>query len=307
MLWLINGLVFGTVVLLSLVLLPLPGSRRREVKARLGRIKGSEPAGLESELQKPFLERVAKPAFTHLGSTLGNLAPREIRGRVEQKLIFAGSPGHFSAGGFIAVQCVTGLLLVAGTGLLAGLLKIDGLRAIAVILLAGLAGLLLPYSLLNARAVKRQREIQRALPDMLDLLLVSVEAGLSFDMALRRVADQMDGILSLEVGRVLDEIKVGKIREEALRGLARRTGVADLSVFISAVIQAEQLGSNIANTLRVQSGAMRHKRRQRAEEAAMKAPIKMLFPLIFFIFPAMFVVLLGPALIRMIRIFQSLL
>ena len=134
--------------------------------------------------------------------------------------------------------------------------------------------------MINSRALKGRRN-SKTLPDMLDLLLVSVEAGLSFDMSLKRITEQASGALSKEIARALEEMRLGKPREEALRGIVRRTGVPDLSSFISAIIQAEQLGGNIANTLRIQASSMRQKRRQRAEEAAMKAPIKMLFPLVF--------------------------
>jgi tight adherence protein C len=152
-------------------------------------------------------------------------------------------------------------------------------------LLVVLFGFFLPIGVISNRGAARQQLIQRALPDTLDLLQVSVEAGLGFDMALKKVTQQMKGPLSEEIRRALDEIRMGGMREESLRGISRRTGVRDLSSFISAVIQSEELGSNIANTLRAQADYMRQKRRQKAEEAAMKAPVKLVFPLVFFIFP----------------------
>ena len=143
--------------------------------------------------------------------------------------------------------------------------------------------------------------MRRSLPDVLDLLTISVEAGLGFDAAVLRVTEKLGGVLGEEFSRVLQETKMGKSRREALRDMAARVGVDDVSSFVNAVIQAEQLGVSIGSVLRLQSQAMRVKRRQRAEEAALQAPVKMLFPLIFFIFPGLFVVLLGPAVIQIME------
>ena len=139
------------------------------------------------------------------------------------------------------------------------------------------------------------------MPDVLDLLTVSVEAGLGFDAALQRVVQKMTGAISVEFAKTLQEIKMGKHRREALRDLGLRTGIDDLNTFISAIVQADQLGVSIGNVLRVQSEQMRRKRRQRIEEKAMKAPIKMLIPMVLFIFPTIFIVLLGPAAMQMIE------
>jgi tight adherence protein C len=159
---------------------------------------------------------------------------------------------------------------------------------------------MIPISLIKTQADQRKKKIKRSLPDLLDLLYVSVEAGLGFDMALKKTADKMAGPLSEEINKTLEEISRGRNRQDALRGMVNRTGVEDLSYFVTSIIQTEQLGSNIANMLRIQSTTMRQKRRQRAEEAAMKVPVKMLFPLVFFIFPSLFIVVLGPAIIRII-------
>lgn len=181
-----------------------------------------------------------------------------------------------------------------------------GKTNIILLVLGSVFGFLLPVYILRSKARKRQTMIQNALPDMLDLLFVSVEAGLGFDMALKRTTEKMPGPLSDEMNRALDEINRGKTREDALRQVAKRTGVEDLTSFITAVIQSEQLGSNIANMLRIQSTSMRQRRRQRAEELAMKVPVKMLFPLVFFMFPALIVVILGPAIIRIVETFKTM-
>ncbi len=308
MIWLLDLLFFGTAVSLVLLAEPLLAKGRGRVRKRLRELKEAgyqEVTGKEPP--RSFTGRVLKPALAGLGNSLANLAPGEIRNLVAQKLLYAGSSGGFGAESFMALQALLGGLCFCGGAVLAGLTGLSGLRTGMVALLCAAAGVLVPVIALNAKVLRRQGEIERMLPDMLDLLLVSVEAGLSFDMALQRVAAQMSGTLSDEVGRVLDEIRMGKIREEALRSLVKRTGVQDLGTFVSAVIQAEQLGSNIAGTLRIQAASMRGKRRQRAEEAAVKAPVKMLFPMIFLILPALFVVLLGPALIKLTEIFKSLL
>ena len=156
---------------------------------------------------------------------------------------------------------------------------------------------------LTARIKQRQTAIQKELPDVLDLLTVSVDAGLGFDAALMRVVEKFSGELSKELRKTLQEMQMGKTREEALKDLGERTGVEDLLTFISSMIQADQLGVSISKVIRTQAEQVRLKKRQRIEEKAMQAPIKMLFPLVFFIFPSIFIVLLGPAVLRITKIF----
>jgi tight adherence protein C len=307
MLLLVNILLFVTIALLVIAVYEVFLNPKKQVAARLQIIKEMEEKNAdEDELQKPFFERMIQPAYRNLGTALGNLTPREIRQSIEKKISYAGNPGNMNFNSVISLQALLAVLFVFLAGLMIRFAGLAGQRAVLLLILALLSGAMLPVSMLNSRAAKRQKEIQKNLPDTLDLLLVSVEAGLGFDMALKRVTEQTPGVLSKEITRALEEMRLGKTREEALRGIVKRTGVPDLSSFISAVIQSEQLGSNIANTLRIQAGSMRQKRRQRAEEAAMKAPIKMLFPLVFFIFPTLFVVLLGPAFIRIMQTFQGM-
>lgn len=307
MLWLINLLVFTSTVLLAVLLIRLLYGGKVFVQNRLHQIRRLSPDAEESEdeLQQPFMARVVRPAFAACGRALERLTPREILQLNEQKLIHAGNPANLNANSFVLLQLFTGLIFCAGGVALAVFSGLEGVRAFFIVVLVSGAGLMLPSVILNAKARRRQSEIQKTLPDMLDLLLTSVEAGLSFDMALKRVSDQKSGILSDEIKRMLEEIRMGKVREEAMRTLVRRTGVQDLSTFVGAMIQSERLGTNLAGTLRVQAGAIRQKRRQRAEQAAMKAPIKMLFPMVFLIFPALFVVLLGPTAIKLIEVFRT--
>jgi tight adherence protein C len=304
---LVNILAFSTMVLFVLAVFDGFSNYKGQVKERLSEIiKMGERQDEEDELKKPFLERLIVPAYKNIGNYLGNLTPREIRNNIEIKITYAGNPWNMTFNSFVSLQAAIAVPLGLLVAILAWKGQIEGSRSVLLFILAFFAGVMLPYNMINTRALKRQKEIQKSLPDILDLLLVSVEAGLSFDMSLKRITEQSSGVLSKEITRALEEMRLGKPREEALRGIVRRTGVPDLSSFISAIIQAEQLGGNIANTLRIQATSMRQKRRQRAEEAAMKAPIKMLFPLVFFIFPTLFIVLLGPAFIRIMQTFTTL-
>jgi tight adherence protein C len=156
-------------------------------------------------------------------------------------------------------------------------------------------GFLLPVLWLSGKIRRRQDEVIKALPDALDLLTICVEAGLGFDAAMAKVAEKWENELSRAFGRVIHEIRLGKLRREALREMERNVGVTDVTSFVAAVIQADQLGVSMAKVMRIQSEQMRIKRRQRAEEKAHQAPIKMLFPMVFLIFPSIYIVLLGPA------------
>jgi tight adherence protein C len=167
----------------------------------------------------------------------------------------------------------------------------------------GVFGFLLPGIWLDRKIKARRKEITKALPDAIDLLTISVEAGLGFDPALMRVAEKWDNALTREFARVLSEMRIGKTKREALREMSQRVDEDGLASFVSSVIQADQLGVAITHVLRIQSEAMRMKRRQRAEAAAQKAPLKMLFPMVFLIFPALYVVILGPAVPQMMEAF----
>jgi tight adherence protein C len=167
-------------------------------------------------------------------------------------------------------------------------------------------GYMLPGIWLGQQIKKRKKSIIKALPDALDLLTISVEAGLGFDVALQRVTEKWDDELSREFRRVISDMRLGRSRREALRDLGERTGVEDVQTFVSAIIQADQLGVSMSKILRLQSDQMRVKRRQRAEEEAQKAPILMLFPMVFLIFPALFVVILGPAIPRLVESFGGI-
>lgn len=253
----------------------------------------------EDEMRKPFVERVVNPAYQRFINALGNITPGSIKLRYEKMIMQAGVGKKFTPNSILSIQLMLSIVMGAFLYLIFRLLTGEGNVMLSV--LFGALGFFLPYVRLNSTGQVRQKKVRSALPDLLDLLYISVEAGLGFDTAMKKSADKMPGPLSDEIRKALDDIAKGRDRQDALKGIIRRTGVDDINTFITAVIQSEILGTNIASMLRTQSTVMRQKRRQRAEEAAMKIPIKMLFPLIFFMFPALFVVILGPAVISLIE------
>jgi len=243
----------------------------------------------------------ASPSW--LRSIALRLSPAGVAGRLQRRLDLAGNPPTWTTDRVLAAKGL-GLFLGAGLGALltfrsAGWLVL-GLAVGAVF------GFFLPDLLLVNAGQKRQEKIRRALPDALDMLTVCVEAGLGFDAALAQVARNTAGPLAQECARVLQEMQIGKSRNEALRSLTERTTVAELRAFVSALAQAGELGVPIASVLREQAREMRIRRRQRAEEQAQKVPVKILFPLIVCLFPAMFVVIIGPGAISIARVLMHL-
>jgi len=260
---------------------------------------------INEELQRPFLERVIRPLLQWISTITRKFTPVKRRVDLEKKLLLAGKPMSLSSNEFISLYYAMAVFF----GLIGfGIAFIGRLNVLSQMLCA-LWGLFLGYIVvelyLRTKTRIRQEQISKELPDVLDLLTVSVEAGLGFDSALSRVVHKVKGPISIEFSIALQEIRMGKQRKDALKDLGIRTGVEELNTFISAIIQADQLGVSIGNVLRVQSTQQRNARRQRIEEKAMKAPIKMLLPMVFFIFPAVFIVILAPAVIQMIQDFSK--
>lgn len=297
---LVYSMVFITTAYLFLILYFIIFRKNQNVYDRLNGIKTMSPTTDEDEdeMKQPFADRVLKPAYQRVTQAIGNAAPAEIKKKYEDLIISSGSTSTVTFSSILSIQIMLGLVLGGGFFLLMN--SVDSSNKLLPFF-AGLIGFVFPYVSLNTKATARMDKIQKSLPDMLDLLYVSVEAGLAFDMAMKKAAEKMHGPLSDEIIKSMDDISKGKEREESLRGMVARTKVDDLAQFVSAVIQAEQLGSNIANVLRVQSNSMRQVRRQRAQEKAAKIPVKMLFPMILFILPSLFVVILGPAFINIIN------
>lgn len=282
--------IFGVFLKMS-----MPNRNTVSIESRL-QTYAERPLSLEElELEQPFQDRVIKPMIAGATKFFGKLSPSKGTEKLRLQLVLAGNPYNMQVAEFTGVRFIAGILL----GLLGlGIALLTGAAVIQMLLytvLALIAGFTLPVFWLRNRVKKRQKVILKTLPDAIDLMTISVEAGLAFDGAMQRVADKWDNALSAEFGRALAEMRVGKSKRDALRELVARTGVADLSTFVASIIQADQLGVSIAKVLRIQSEQMRIRRRQRAEEQAHKAPILMMIPMVFLIFPATYIVILGPA------------
>ncbi len=290
----------GVLVLGGLVLFVVGMLRSRQstssIEDRLADFGTLErpPTLEEIELSQPFTERVLMPLLAGLAAFVMRFSPAKTRETLQHRLDLAGNPYDLTR--FLGLR-VLAAILFGGLGL--ALSFVAGQLPLVQRILLPVAGTGLGYYMpvlsLRSKIGKRQKEIIVSLPDALDLLTICVEAGLGFDMAMSKVAEKWDNELSMAFNRVIQEIQLGKLRREALRDMADGMEVADVSTFVAAIIQADQLGVSIARVLRIQSDQMRVRRRQRAEELARQAPIKMLPAIAFLIFPSIFIVLLGPA------------
>ncbi len=251
----------------------------------------------EIEMSQPFSDRVLRPFFDRLGRRVSALQPKDRSQKLQNLIDLAGRPLGMNAGSFVALQVVLAVVLGVGGLGLAALLKLPLLLGLVFGAVLGYIG---PQYQLKRIVRAHQKEIMLALPNALDLLCISVEAGLGFDAALARVIEKFDNALSREFAFVLNEIRLGRPRYEALEDLGKRSGVGELNAFIQALVQSDQLGVGIARVLRIQSDEMRRRRRQKAEAKAQQASLKMLFPMVGCIFPVLFVILLGPAAIHLL-------
>ena len=283
--------------------------RQDLLETRLAQFRDQTVTLEEIELQQPFVERFIRPAMERLGAFMNSRVGRDRVSLVQNRLQLAGRPGNLTVNGFISLKLAAGVVSGVLGFLLGTLLKIE----VPVFGQAGsgfllglvffLVGYFFPELWLRQRVGERQKEIRLALPNALDLLTISVEAGLGFDAALVRVTEKYTNALAEEFTQVLNEVRLGRPRLEALDDMGRRVGVEELHSFIQALIQSEQLGVGIAKVLRIQSEEMRRKRRQRAEEQAAQASLKMLFPMVGCIFPTIFIVLMGPAVLVVVHTF----
>ena len=256
----------------------------------------------EIELSQPLRERVIFPLARSLGEIALRYTPQNAIQDVKRKLDMAGNPGGIDATVFFALRFLgipLGAVIFLLGKLLPGSLFAKGGLLIAIP--ASILGFYLPDLLLKARIDRRQDTVRKAMPDALDLLTICVEAGLGFEAAMQKVYEKWDNELARAFGRVIREISLGKPRREALRDMADRLGIMEMSSFVAAVIQSEQLGVSMAQVLRIQADQMRIRRRQIAEEKAHQAPIKMLIPMAIFILPSICIVLMTPALIILIQ------
>jgi tight adherence protein C len=273
------------------------------VQARLSQLGTMQAKNLEElELQQPFVERTLRPLMERLSGTVSRFTSASFAETAEKRLALAGNPGNLRVADWLGIK---GIGAVVGAILFFLLFQFVLGTGFAIAVIGGVVGVAFGYTIpefwLGGRVRARQHAILLQIPDALDLLTISVRAGLGFDAALGKVVEKMVGPLTDEFRRALAEVRVGKARREALRDIIPRTEVPALTNFIGAVIQAEQLGVSISKVLQVQSEQLRIERRQRAEEQAAKAPIKMLFPLVGCIFPSLFIIILGPAIILIMK------
>jgi len=294
-------LLVGAVGTLAMAVL----QRRRAAafEERLATVTERQRSLEELELELPFSERVLKPMVQHMLTVLGKLLPSKGDNKVKRNLEMAGNPGGLTPTMFVGVRIALALLGLGAGFYLTSLADLPLINRLMYSVVGLCLGFVLPGIWLARKMKQRKSNILRAMPDALDLLSISVEAGLGFDLALQRVSDKWDNELSREFQRLVSDTRLGVQRRDAMRMMAERCGVEDLTNFVQAIVQAEQLGVSIGRILKVQSEQMRVRRRQRAEELAHQAPVKMLFPMVFLIFPSILVVILGPAVPKLMSSF----
>jgi tight adherence protein C len=295
----IGAILVGVAIIIIVIAV---GSRKPgdTLQSRLAEYSMREtPATLEEiELSMPFSERVLQPMVRRVSGFVVRFTPARSLESTRHNLDLAGNPNNWTPSEFFGIRAIAAVALGALVFIVMSIAGTELLQRVGFTALFAVLGFMLPALWLGSKIRGRKSSVIRSLPDALDLLTICVEAGLGFDQAMQKVAEKWDDDLSHAFARVLHEIRLGKARREALRDMATRLDVSDVTSFVAAVIQAEQLGVSIAKVLRIQSDQMRVRRRQRAEEKAHQAPVKMLFPMVFLIFPAIWVVLLGPAILQ---------
>ena len=277
---------------------------RSAVRASLNRIEHYEielAKARERELQDPFVARIIVPILKRFLVVGRRLTPADYVAKARHKLVLAGRAAGEDVDRFLAIRLLGLATIPVWFVLVHWFVGLSGAKALLVILLLSAASAMGPDAILNRKIAERRRAMQASLPDVLDLLTISVEAGLGFEQALDRTIDSVPGPLSDEFARMLGEVRAGARRGDAMRALDERCGVPELRSFVLAILQADTFGVSIARVLRSQADDMRIKRRQLAQEEAQKAPVKMLLPMVFCIFPALFIVVLGPAAINMVH------
>lgn len=257
----------------------------------------------EIELSQPFSERVVLPVARRFGDIAMRFTPQNAIVNISRRIELAGNPPGLEPTIFFASRFIIAAFLGGGLALVFILSDVSWplFRVLLIIVLFTLLGYLMPSLMLKSRIDRRQKNIRKAMPDALDLLTICVEAGLGFDGAMSKVNEKWDNELALAFGRVLREIQLGKLRRDAMRDMADRLGIPEMTSFVAAIIQSEQLGVSMAKVLRIQADRMRVKRRQLAEEEAHKAPVKMLIPMGLLIFPSILIILLGPAALMLMQ------
>jgi tight adherence protein C len=304
-------IIFGGVVLVAAIAIMIFSIRRAPtgeeedpLQNRLAEFiqRGDEVNSLEEiELSQPFSERVFIPFIRRVGEFSARFTPQKAIQDTARRLELAGNPWPVDAPTFLAIRFILAVML--GGFMVAVVALVPPASATDAFLYIGggtLMGFFVPHLMLSSRINRRQSDVRKAMPDALDLLTICVEAGLGFEAALARVSEKWENALSLAFSQMLREVQLGKIRRDALKDMADRLGIPEMTSFVAAIIQSEQLGVSLAKVLRIQSDQMRIKRRQRAEELAHKAPVKMIIPMALLIFPSIMIIILTPAAIQII-------
>jgi tight adherence protein C len=293
-------------VVVGLINVLSQADEKATVRASLRQLDGYEVANVrDQELLKPVSERAVEPVLTALLRIGKRLTPLGYIEKSKQMFSSLGHTGTASWDRFMALRVVLQVLVVPWLFFVYAVWKPGGMLTWAA---AGIGIFVLakgPDAVLKRKVEERQQEIRVRLPDVLDLLVISVEAGLGFEQALDRCVDAVPGPLTEEFARMLGEVRAGASRVDAMRNMEKRVNVPELRSFVLAIIQADTFGVSIGRVLRAQAEEMRLKRKQLAEEKAQKAPVKMLIPMVFCVFPALFIVVLGPAIINIMDAFKS--
>jgi tight adherence protein C len=302
---------------LAIVLIGVYIDQSRAEKQRAVRMLESQVAGpggtsaptvdlREEQMSENFGTRVLVPIVSKAGRFARRVTPIDARDRIEKKLMLAGSPVGWDAERVLAFKIIGAVAGFVGALLLLQIMSFSSFLQLVVIALMTFVGFIVPDTILNSRVEDRKKEILRSLSDTLDLLTISVEAGLSLNAAIAMVVRNVPGVLSQEFGRMLQEIQLGVPRSDAFRHLAERTDVEELNAFALAMVQADVFGVSIASVLRTQAAQLRIKRRQAIEQKAAQTPVKIVFPLILCVLPALFVVIVGPGAIQIVKSFSAL-
>jgi tight adherence protein C len=312
------GTLVGVVVIGGAIVLIVAGLRTNRsqenedpLMARLEEAtqRGDVISSLEEiEMQQPFNQRVVVPILRRIGEMSTTFTPQKVLKDTTTKLEIAGNPGRIDASTFLASRFVVAVVF-GGILLAVGIFspnKWPIAQTFLVVTIFTVLGFFFPQLWLQTRINARQKDIRKAMPDALDLLTICVEAGLGFEAAMSKVSEKWENELSIALLRAIREIQLGKSRRDAMRDMAERVGIAEMTSFVAAIIQSEILGVSLSKVLRIQSDQMRVKRRQRAEEEAHQAPVKMILPLAFLIFPSIFIILLTPAGIQLSKSFGSI-
>jgi tight adherence protein C len=301
-------LIFGGVVVIIVIAVVIvsarkntPGGEDDPLQARLAEfIQRGDVSSLEEiELSQPFTERVVVPILSRLGDIAARFTPQKAIQDTARKMELAGNPWPIDPATFYAIRFILAVVLGGLT-----IMTVSGnagwSNSDRTMFIGGgiIGGFWLPQIMLTSRITRRQKDVRKAMPDALDLLTICVEAGLGFEAAMSKVAEKWETELSLAFARVIREIQLGKVRREAMKDMAERLGIPEVTSFVAAIIQSEQLGVSLARVLRIQSDQMRVRRRQLAEEEAHKAPIKMLVPMALLIFPSIMIIVLTPAVMQ---------